>query len=67
MPHRLILSILILLRFFTLLFSQQEELKFDLITTSDGLPGNNIVTIFQDSFGFIWMYQANRIGIFFSH
>jgi len=61
MSKRLILSILILLSFFTLLFSQQEELKFDLITTSDGLPGNNIVTIFQDSFGFIWI--STRSGL----
>jgi ligand-binding sensor domain-containing protein/signal transduction histidine kinase len=57
------LACLIQLRYFLLVclvsvscfaFSQKQNLKFDHLTTLDGLSQSNVLCIFQDSRGFMW-------------
>ena len=36
-------------------YSQMEEWKVDNLSTNDGMPTDNILYTYQDSFGFLWM------------
>jgi len=45
----------------SLVYSQTEELKFEHLTTADGLANYGATAIFQDSKGFLWI--GSTIGI----
>ena len=46
------------------LFCQTDLKKYTTLTTKNGLSGNNVHTIFQDSKGFIWIGTANGLDRF---
>jgi len=53
---RICSSLLLLLTvFYSTLYSQVRDLKFNYLTIEDGLSHNNIYTIVQDSKGFMWI------------
>ncbi len=50
-------SLFLLIFLFSLsleIFPQNNELKFEVLSTEDGLPGNWVEAILQDSQGFMW-------------
>ena len=54
-----------LIIFFLLLvvnaFSQSEDIRFEHLTVSDGLPHNHIKCIIQDHLGFLWFTTQNGL------
>ncbi|MEO7766643.1 MAG: two-component regulator propeller domain-containing protein, partial [Ferruginibacter sp.] len=44
----------LLLSFYLLAFSQKKHIQFEHIGTSAGLSQSNVMSIFQDSRGFMW-------------
>lgn len=48
-------TLLFLLFFSVSAFAQISEFKVNNLSTDDGLPTDNILYIFQDSYGFLWM------------
>ncbi|RPH92758.1 MAG: hypothetical protein EHM72_17000, partial [Calditrichaeota bacterium] len=42
-------------------FPANPDVKFEYLTTVDGLPSNYINVIFQDSFGFLWFGTRNGL------
>jgi len=42
-------------------FSQSEDIRFEHITVSDGLPHNHIKCIIQDHLGFLWFTTQNGL------
>ena len=47
--------------FVTPSFAQYDDLEFEHITITDGLPDNNIRWIFQDHLGFLWFGTNNGL------
>jgi ligand-binding sensor domain-containing protein len=45
-------------------YCQTNHLEFDKYTANDGLSNGNIITIFQDTRGFIWVGTANGLNRF---
>ncbi|MBN1639055.1 MAG: SpoIIE family protein phosphatase [Ignavibacteriales bacterium] len=43
-------------------FAQPQDIRFEHLTLSQGLPDNNINTIFQDKFGFLWLGTDNGLA-----
>ena len=71
-PARIIIALAFMLVHFTCLFAQEEELVFDRITVAHGLSHNNVYSIVQDDYGFLWIatqdglnrYDGKNIEIF---
>ena len=46
------------------LYSQQPDLEFDRLTSTDGLSHNTVFCITQDHFGFMWFGTGNGLNKF---
>ena len=55
------LLLFLLLFLFRSGFTTNPDVKFEYLTTVDGLPSNYINVIFQDSFGFMWFGTRNGL------
>jgi DNA-binding NtrC family response regulator/ligand-binding sensor domain-containing protein len=53
----IILSLLLIVN----AFSQSEDIRFEHLTVSDGLPHNHIKCIIQDHLGFLWFTTQNGL------
>ena len=60
MSYRYILIFVLL--YITQLFSQNENLIFERINTSNGLTNNNVRRVFQDSKGYLWVGTADGLN-----
>ena len=47
---------------FSLLFGQNADLKFDKITTKDGLNQNTVTFMLQDHQGYLWFGTPNGLN-----
>ena len=45
-----------------LTLSAQSQLKYEKLTTEDGLSSNWVMAMFQDSYGFIWISTTNGLN-----
>jgi ligand-binding sensor domain-containing protein len=72
-PNPSFLLLLVLLQmFFLSCYSQHKRIKFDHLTTENGLSQSNILCILQDSRGFMWFgtedglnrYDGYRIKVY---
>jgi ligand-binding sensor domain-containing protein len=52
---------LLLFIFSSNIFGQRKDIRFEHITTNDGLPQGYVTTIVQDSFGFLWFGTQNGL------
>lgn len=52
--------IILLLQLNNIVVAQQNNLKFRRITAHDGLPENNVIKIFEDSKGYIWLGTSSN-------
>jgi len=64
MHNKKIYCLLIIFTFFfnSKIISQYTELYFSHITTEDGISTNGVITIFQDSRGFMWFGTYNGLN-----
>lgn len=52
---------LFLLFFSSIIFGQGKDIRFEHITTNDGLPQGYVTSIIQDGFGFLWFGTQNGL------
>jgi PAS domain S-box-containing protein len=52
----------LLLSFLSSLYSQKNDIKFDRLSTKEGIPHSTVFSIIQDSKGFLWFGTRNGIA-----
>ena len=60
-----ILLFVLLIQFFTyVIFPQNQEIKFSYITTENGLSQNQVLSIFEDSQGLLWIATQDGLNLY---
>jgi ligand-binding sensor domain-containing protein/serine phosphatase RsbU (regulator of sigma subunit) len=50
--------------FFVSILHAQKEITFDRLTATDGLSGNNVLSVCQDQYGFLWIATNDGLNRF---